>query len=153
MGIRLPLPDLTVGESHTVAEEVRHEILHPVPHLAGVTVHVEPPGEGGEAHHRVEAQAHDGLPLRSHGSASPGLAHGGLLRLRLGCGSCIDLPRSAKYRSPSIEYLRGAGTTHNPKVTGSTSTAQRSAEARRRLRSLAIGKRGSTMRFRASRSP
>jgi cation diffusion facilitator family transporter len=59
--------DLTVKNGHEVAKEVRHQILHHVPHIAGVTVHVDPVSESGEAHHRVGAHAHDGLPLHSHG--------------------------------------------------------------------------------------
>ncbi len=59
--------DLMVKNGHEVAKEVRHQILHHVPHIAGVTVHVDPVSESGEAHHRVRAHAHDGLPLHSHG--------------------------------------------------------------------------------------
>src|SRR5262249_33929017 len=56
--------ELTVAEGHTIAKEVRHQILHHVPHAAGVTVHVDPATEPGEGHHRVVAHAHDGL--RAH---------------------------------------------------------------------------------------
>jgi hypothetical protein len=96
-----------------VTKEVRHQILHHVPHIAGVTVQVEPPGEVDEAS-SVEARAHDGLPLQSRGSARPGLARGTpsvTAGLRI-----AHLPRSAEYRSSSIEYLPGAGTTHNSRV-------------------------------------
>src|SRR5207249_1949857 len=57
---------LTVAEGHGVAKEVRHQLLHHLPHLGGVTVHVDPHGEGGERHHRITPHAHDGLPLHSH---------------------------------------------------------------------------------------
>src|SRR5439155_277324 len=57
---------LTVAEGHGVAKEVRHQLLHHLPHLGGVTVHVDPHGEGGERHHRITPHAHDGPPLHSH---------------------------------------------------------------------------------------
>ena len=59
-------PALSVSEGHGVAKEVRHLILHRVPHVCQVTVHVDPATEVGEKCHRVEAHAHDGLPLHSH---------------------------------------------------------------------------------------
>src|SRR5438552_3042372 len=57
---------LTVAEGHGVAKEVRHQLLHHLPHLGGVTVHVDPHGEGGERHHRITPHAHDRLTLHSH---------------------------------------------------------------------------------------
>jgi len=58
--------ELSVAEGHRIAKEVRHRILHGLPHVSGVTVHVDPATEAGEAFHRVEAHAHDGLPAHSH---------------------------------------------------------------------------------------
>jgi cation diffusion facilitator family transporter len=60
-------PDLTVAEGHGIAKEVRHQILHHVPHAAGVTVHVDPATEPGDTHHRVVTHAHDGLSAHAHG--------------------------------------------------------------------------------------
>lgn len=57
---------LTVGQGHEIAREVRHQLLHRVPHLGGVTVHVDPLGQGGEHHHRIGEHAHDGLPIHAH---------------------------------------------------------------------------------------
>jgi cation diffusion facilitator family transporter len=57
---------LSVGEGHEVAQEVRHQLIHHVPHLGGVTVHVDPVGQGGERHHRIGEHAHDGLPAHVH---------------------------------------------------------------------------------------
>ena len=57
---------LSVGEGHEVAREVRHQLLHHVPQLGGVTVHVDPIGQGGEYHHRIGEHAHDGLPVHVH---------------------------------------------------------------------------------------
>lgn len=59
-------PALNVTEGHGIAKEVRHRILHELPHVSGVTVHVDPATEVGEGFHRVEAHAHDGLPVHSH---------------------------------------------------------------------------------------
>jgi len=58
--------DLLVGDGHEVAREVRHQLLHHVPHLGGVTVHVDPLGQGGEHHHRIGEHVHDGLPVHAH---------------------------------------------------------------------------------------
>ncbi|MFQ5897687.1 MAG: cation diffusion facilitator family transporter [Candidatus Methylomirabilia bacterium] len=57
---------LSIVEGHALAKEVRHQLLHRVPNLDGVTVHVDPSGEGGERYHRVAEHAHDGLPGHSH---------------------------------------------------------------------------------------
>ena len=60
------LGGLTVREGHDIAVEVRHQLLHHLQHLGGVTVHVDPDGRGGEAHHRIERHTHDGLPAHGH---------------------------------------------------------------------------------------
>jgi len=57
---------MTVAEGHEVAREVRHQLLHHVPHLGGVHVHVDPSGAGGEHHHRIGEHVHDGLPRHGH---------------------------------------------------------------------------------------
>jgi cation diffusion facilitator family transporter len=59
-------PELSVTDAHAVAKAVRHRLLHDVPHLGNVIVHVDPFGEGGDAHHRILEHAHDGLPAHSH---------------------------------------------------------------------------------------
>lgn len=59
-------PVLSVAEGHGIAKEVRHRILHQVPHVSRVTVHVDPATETGEGFHQVEAHAHDGLPAHPH---------------------------------------------------------------------------------------
>jgi cation diffusion facilitator family transporter len=56
----------SVAEGHEVALEVRHQLLHHLPHLGSVAVHVDPYGQGGERHHRIGEHAHDGLPTHSH---------------------------------------------------------------------------------------
>ena len=57
---------LSVVGGHEVAKEVRHQLLHRLPLLGGVTVHVDPDGLSGERHHRIGLHAHDGLPEHSH---------------------------------------------------------------------------------------
>jgi cation diffusion facilitator family transporter len=57
---------LSVAEGHDIARDVRHQLLHHLPHLGSVMVHVDPGGQGGEHHHRVGPHSHDGLPLHSH---------------------------------------------------------------------------------------
>ena len=57
---------LSLVQGHDVARDVRHQLLHHLPHLGSVMVHVDPNGQGGEQHHRVGPHSHDGLPLHSH---------------------------------------------------------------------------------------
>ena len=58
--------DLTVTDGHRVAKEVQHQILHHVPHVASVAVHVDPVSETDDGFHRVAGHAHDGLPVHRH---------------------------------------------------------------------------------------
>jgi cation diffusion facilitator family transporter len=57
---------LSVAEGHDVARDVRHQLLHHLPHLGRVMVHVDPYGQGGERHHRIGAHTHDGMPAHTH---------------------------------------------------------------------------------------
>ena len=57
---------LSVADGHDIANEVRHQLLHHLPHLGSVVVHVDPHGKGGEQHHRIGEHVHDGLPTHSH---------------------------------------------------------------------------------------
>ena len=43
--------ELTLSEAHAIAERARHEMLHAVPKLADVQVHVDPCGHHGVDHH------------------------------------------------------------------------------------------------------
>ena len=60
-------PQLTIAQAHAVAGEVRHQLLHHLDYLSLVVIHVDPADQSGEAHHRIERHAHDGLPAHSHG--------------------------------------------------------------------------------------
>jgi cation diffusion facilitator family transporter len=57
---------LSVAGGHDIARDVRHRLLHHLPHLGSVMVHVDPYGQGGAHHHRVGPHAHDDLPMHSH---------------------------------------------------------------------------------------
>jgi cation diffusion facilitator family transporter len=57
---------LTVEQGHEVAREVRHELLHHLPYLGNVTIHVDPATASGEEHHRMSNHEHDDLPIHSH---------------------------------------------------------------------------------------
>jgi divalent metal cation (Fe/Co/Zn/Cd) transporter len=51
---------------HEIAKEIRHQLLHYLPHLGRVTVYVDPYEQGGKRHHRIVPDAHDGLAAPSH---------------------------------------------------------------------------------------
>jgi cation diffusion facilitator family transporter len=57
---------LSVVEAHAIAKEVRHELLHHLPYVSSVIVHVDPIEEAGEEFHRILEHTHDGLPVHSH---------------------------------------------------------------------------------------
>jgi cation diffusion facilitator family transporter len=58
--------DLTVEQGHEIAREVRHQLLHHLPYLANVTIHVDPATASGERHHLISDHTHDQLPTHSH---------------------------------------------------------------------------------------
>jgi cation diffusion facilitator family transporter len=58
--------DASIAEAHAIAADLRHRLLHAIPHLQLVVVHVDPTEQSGERHHRVEKHSHDGLPAHSH---------------------------------------------------------------------------------------
>jgi cation diffusion facilitator family transporter len=59
-------PGLSVVQGHAIAKEARHQLLHHVRYLAGVTIHIDPVEEAGERYHQIAEHVHDGLPLHSH---------------------------------------------------------------------------------------
>jgi cation diffusion facilitator family transporter len=59
-------PELTVRRGHLIAQDVLHEVMHCLPYLCKVTVHVDPMGASGEEHHWIAAHTHDDLPAHSH---------------------------------------------------------------------------------------
>lgn len=59
-------PELSVAEGHAIAMEVRHQLLHRLPYLWNVTIHVDPTNQSGEEFHHITEHTHDGLPVHSH---------------------------------------------------------------------------------------
>lgn len=57
---------ITLAAAHTIAEEVRHQLLHHLKYLSLVVIHVDPEEKSGEKHHRIERHSHDGLPAHTH---------------------------------------------------------------------------------------
>ena len=65
--VNVTLPSqLKLDEAHSIAEEVRHQLLHHLKYLSLVVVHVDPEEKSGEHHHQIEMHSHDGLPAHSH---------------------------------------------------------------------------------------
>lgn len=58
--------DLTVAEGHAIAVDVRHQLLHKLPYLGSVTIHVDPLNHSGEKYHRVQQHRHNALGVHSH---------------------------------------------------------------------------------------
>lgn len=59
-------PDMSVAEGHDIALEARHELMHHLPYLSGVTIHVDPEDVSGEAHHSIDEHTHEDLPPHTH---------------------------------------------------------------------------------------
>jgi cation diffusion facilitator family transporter len=65
--VNVTLPSqITVAAAHTIAEEVRHQLLHQLKYLSLVVIHTDPEEKSGERYHRIEMHTHDGLPEHSH---------------------------------------------------------------------------------------
>ena len=58
--------DLSVAGGHDVAGQLQHTLLHHLPYLSGVTIHIDPADASGPAHHKIAEHTHDELPLHSH---------------------------------------------------------------------------------------
>lgn len=52
-------PKFSVTEAHNLGCEARHEIMHQLPYLSNVIVHVDPVNKSGEFFHRIEEHSHD----------------------------------------------------------------------------------------------
>jgi divalent metal cation (Fe/Co/Zn/Cd) transporter len=57
---------LSVPQGHAIATEVRHQLLHHMPHLANAMIHVDPVEASGEEHHHVAEHVHGNLPVHAH---------------------------------------------------------------------------------------
>jgi len=59
-------PKLSVAEGDAIAIEARHQLLHHLPYLSNVTIHVDPETLSGEEHHRIIEHAHGNFSIQSH---------------------------------------------------------------------------------------
>lgn len=55
--------ELSLSQAHAVAERARHAMLHAVPKLATVTVHVDPSERDGDDHHAAVAHHTPSVPI------------------------------------------------------------------------------------------
>ena len=58
--------DLNVAQGHEITLNLRHKLLHQLPYLSKIIIHVDPENASGEAHHRITNHAHDDLSFHSH---------------------------------------------------------------------------------------
>ena len=59
-------PHLSVAQGHAIATEVRHQLLHHLPHLANALIHVDPLDASGEEYHRIAEHRHDAWSVHTH---------------------------------------------------------------------------------------
>ena len=59
-------PNRSVTEGHAIAVEARHQLLHGLPYLSNVTVHIDPEDLSGEKHHGIPEHTHGNLANHSH---------------------------------------------------------------------------------------
>ena len=59
-------PELSVVEGHAIAVEVRHQLLHHLPYLSSVTIHIDPTSHSGEEHNCIAEHTHEGWANHSH---------------------------------------------------------------------------------------
>jgi len=60
------VPNMSVAEGHDIALQARHELMHHLPYLSGVTIHVDPEDASGEVHHSIQKHTHQDLPPHAH---------------------------------------------------------------------------------------
>ena len=59
-------PHLSVAQGHAIATEVRHQLVHHLPHLANAVIHVDPLDASGEEYHRMAEHRHDEWSVHTH---------------------------------------------------------------------------------------
>jgi cation diffusion facilitator family transporter len=59
-------PHLSVAQGHAIATEVRHQLVHHVPHLANAIIHVDPLDASGEEYHHIAEHRHDEWSVHTH---------------------------------------------------------------------------------------
>lgn len=58
--------EASAQEGHEIAKEVRHQLLHHLPHLKGVMIHIDPERSFGDEHFKIGEHRHGNLPPHSH---------------------------------------------------------------------------------------
>ncbi len=58
--------DASAKEGHEIAKEVRHELLHHLPHLGHVMIHVDTESSFGGEHYKMGQHRHGNFPVHSH---------------------------------------------------------------------------------------
>ncbi len=58
--------ELSVAEGHAIAVEARHQLMHSLPYLSSINIHVDPEHLSGEQHHRIIDHTHGSLSKHSH---------------------------------------------------------------------------------------
>jgi cation diffusion facilitator family transporter len=58
--------EMSVTEAHVITLEARHQLLHHLPYLENVVVHVDPENLSGEEHHRIMEHMHEGSDTHPH---------------------------------------------------------------------------------------
>jgi cation diffusion facilitator family transporter len=57
---------LSVEKGHEIANETRHQLLHHLKYLSGVTVHIDPANASGEDYHHITTHKHGDFQEHSH---------------------------------------------------------------------------------------
>ena len=57
---------LSVTAGHAIAVEARHQLLHRLPYLSNVTIHIDPEHLSGEQHHCIDDHFHGKFAKHSH---------------------------------------------------------------------------------------
>ena len=57
---------LSVDKGHEIGNEARHQLLHHLKYLSGVTVHIDPVNASGEDHHHIANHKHGNFSEHSH---------------------------------------------------------------------------------------
>lgn len=58
--------ELSIADAHKILKNARHEIMHRLPYLSNVLIHVDPPAASGEAFHRARDHEHGDQGRHSH---------------------------------------------------------------------------------------
>jgi cation diffusion facilitator family transporter len=59
-------PELPVSAAHAIGSDVRHEIMHQLPYLSNVIIHIDPEDKSGEQFHHIEEHSHGQYQSHNH---------------------------------------------------------------------------------------